>query len=273
MLGPYELNDIYQTDCIEGLKKLPERSIDLCVSSPPYDGIRDYNGFSLDLHSVGIELYRVMKEGGIAVMVMQDQTKNFAKSLTTFRTAIDWCDNAGFRLFETLIYRKYGAEGGWWNTRFRVDHEFMLVFLKGHRPQYFNKEPLKVPSKHGGKTLTGGGTRLTNGIRIATRPILINEMKCRGTVWEYLTAGDGSRLKHKHPATFPDKLPYDFIQCFCPPEGIVLDVFMGSGTTALAAIELNRQFLGFEISEEYVNLAKQRIEIEGRKEEDQLMFL
>jgi len=86
-------------------------------------------------------------------------------------------------------------------------------------------------------------------------------MKCRGTVWEYLTAGDGSRLKHKHPATFPDKLPYDFIQCFCPLEGIVLDIFMGSGTTALAAIELNRNFLGFEISEEYVNLAKQRIDV------------
>jgi len=273
MLGPYEINDIYQTDCVEGLKKLPENCIDLCVSSPPYDGIRDYHGFSLDLHNVGIELYRVMKEGGIAVMVMQDQTRNFAKSLTTFRTAIDWCDNAGFRLFETLIYRKYGAEGGWWKTRFRVDHEFMLVFLKGQRPQYFDKEPLKIPSKHGGKTLTGGGTRLTNGIRIPTRPILINEMKCRGTVWGYLTAGDGSRLKHKHPATFPDKLPYDFIQCFCPPEGIVLDIFMGSGTTALAAIELNRNFLGFEISEEYVKLAKQRIAIEGKKDEDQLMFL
>lgn len=144
MLGNIELNDIYQIDCLEGLKMLSDNSIDLCVSSPPYDGLRDYHCFSLDLHSVGIELYRVIKDGGIAVMVMQDQTKNFAKSLTTFRTAIDWCDNAGFRLFETLIYRKYGAEGGWWKTRFRVDYEFMLVFLKGQRPQYFNKEPLKV---------------------------------------------------------------------------------------------------------------------------------
>lgn len=258
-LGEFELNDIHEGDSLELLKKLPENSIDLMVTSPPYDDIRDYKGFSLDLSGIGKELFRVMKDGGIAVVVIQDQTKNFGKSLTSFKTAIDWCENAGFKLFETLIYRKYGAEGAWWNKRFRVDHEYMLVFLKGERPQYFNKEPLKIPSKHGGKTMTGGGTRLTNGIRIETRAIKINPMKCRGTIWEYMTAGDGTRLKHNHPATYPDKLPYDFIQCFCPPEGIVLDVFMGSGTTALASIALKRKFLGFDISKEYVELAKRRI--------------
>jgi len=262
-LGQFKLNDVYCIDAIEGLKKLPNNSIDLMVASPPYDNIRDYNGFSLDLSAVGRGLFNVMKDGGIAIMVMQDQTKNFGKSLTSFRTAIDWCENAGFKLFETIIYRKYGAEGAWWNKRFRVDHEYMFVFLKGKRPQYFNKEPLKILSKHGGKTMTGGGTRLTNGIRIPTRAIKINPTKCRGTIWEYMTAGDGTRLKHEHPATFPDKLPYDFIQCFCPQDGIVLDVFMGSGTTALAAIGLGRKFLGFDTSKEYVELAKKRIETEG----------
>jgi site-specific DNA-methyltransferase (adenine-specific) len=173
--------------------------------------------------------------------------------------AVDLCEIVGFKLFEGLIYKKNGSEGAWWNKRFRVDHEYMMVFLKGKKPQYFNKEPLKIPSKHGGKTMTGGGTRLTNGIRIDTRPITINAMKCRGTVWEYLTAGDGTRLKHQHPATYPDQLPYNFIQCFCPPDGIVLDPFIGSGTTALAAITLKRNFIGFDISEEYVELAKQRI--------------
>ena len=75
-----------------------------------------------------------------------------------------------------------------------------------------------------------------------------------------MTAGDGSRLKHKHPATFPDQLPYDFIRCFCPPDGIVLDPFIGSGTTALAAISLKRNFIGFDISEEYVELANLRLQ-------------
>jgi len=259
-IGNFKMNEIYNIEALEGIKQLPNNSVDLMVASPPYDNLRDYKGFNINLNEIGKELFRVMKDGGIAVMVMQDQTKNFGKTLTTFKTAIDWCENAGFKLFESLIYRKYGAEGAWWTKRFRVDHEYMLVFLKGERPQYFNKEPLKIPSKHGGKTMTGGGTRLTNGVRIETRAIKINLMKCRGTIWEYMTAGDGTRLKHQHPATYPDKLPYDFIQCFCPPEGIVLDIFMGSGTTALASISLNRKFLGFDISKDYVDLANKRLE-------------
>ena len=257
------INKIICGDAVEELKKFPDNSIDLVVTSPPYDKIRKYNGFSYNLHSTGKEIYRVLKDGGIVVMVIQDQTKNFGKSLTSFRTIVDWVDNIGFKLFETVIYRKYGAEGAWWNKRFRVDHEYMPIFLKGERPQYFNKEPLKIPSKHGGKTMTGGGTRLTNGVRITTRSITINPMKCRGTIWEYMTAGDGTRLKHHHPATFPDRLPYDFIQCFCPPNGIVLDPFVGSGTTVLAAIQLEKKYIGIDISKEYCELSKKRIREEG----------
>ena len=256
------LNQIICGDAVEELKKIPDSSIDLVVTSPPYDGIRKYNGFTYNLHDTGKEIFRVLKNGGVAVMVIQDQTKNFGKSLTSFRTIVDWVDNIGFKLFETAIYRKYGAEGAWWNKRFRVDHEYMPIFLKGERPQYFNKEPLKIPSKWGGKTLTGGGTRLTNGIRIPTRPIKINLLKCRGTIWEYLTAGDGSRLKHQHPATFPNQLPYDFIQCFCPKKGLVLDPFVGSGTTIVAAKNLGRQYIGIDISEEYCEIAKKRMKEE-----------
>ncbi|GHV34240.1 methyltransferase [Bacteroidia bacterium] len=256
-----EINNIYCGDCVELMQKLDDNSVDLVVTSPPYDDLRDYKGKpKFDLHAAGEQIFRTLKDGGVAVVVIQDQTKNFGKSLTSFKLAIDWCDSIGFKLFETLIYKKYGAEGAWWNKRFRVDHEFMLVFLKGDKPRYFNKEPLKIPSKHGGKTMTGGGTRLTNGVRIDTRPIHINPMKCRGTVWEYLTAGDGTRLKHQHPATYPDKLPFDFIQCFCEENGVVLDPFVGSGTTAIAAMALNRNFIGFDISQEYVDLAKKRIE-------------
>ena len=241
------------------LRNIPDNSIDIVITSPPYDGIRKYNGFDIDLHAIGEELFRVLKDGGITAMVIQDQTKNFGKSLTSFRTILDWCDTVGFKLFETVIYRKYGAEGAWWNKRFRVDHEYVPIFLKGDRPAFFDKELLKIPSKHGGKTMRGGGTRLTNGTRIDTRHITINPTKCRGTVWEYLTAGDGTRLKHKHPATFPDKLPLDFIQCFCPKDGIVLDPMCGSGTTLLAAKTLGRNFIGIDVSPEYCDLSKQRL--------------
>lgn len=259
------LNKIICGDVVEVMRKFPPNSIDIVVTSPPYDAVRDYKGFALNLHETGKEIYRVLKDGGVAVMVIQDQTKNFGKSLTSFRTIINWCDNFGFKLFETIIYRKYGAEGAWWNKRFRVDHEYIPIFLKGGRPRHFNKERLKIPSKHGGKTMTGGGTRLTNGVRIATRAITINPMKCRGTIWEYLTAGDGSRLKHQHPATFPNQLPYDFIQCFCPKNGIVLDPFVGSGTTTVAAKNLGREYIGIDISKEYCEIAKKRLREETRQ--------
>lgn len=253
------LNTIQCIDCVEGMKKLPDNSIDLVVTSPPYDKVRDYNGFSYNLPATGKEIYRILKDGGIAAMVIQDQTKNFGKTLTSFKTIIDWCDNAGFKLFECVIYRKYGTEGAWWRTRFRVDHEYMPIFLKGERPQYFNKKPLKVPSKHGGKVLSGSGNRRTDGTTTKTVTRAINHLKCRGTVWNYLMAGDKDPLKRQHPAVFPDQIPYDFIQCFCPPDGIVLDPFMGCGSTAVTALRLGRNYIGFDISEEYCKLAGKRV--------------
>ncbi len=267
------MNKILNEDCVKGMKKLPDGCIDLVVTSPPYDSIRDYNGFNINLHETGKEIFRILKEGGIAVMVIQDQTKNFGKSLTSFRTIVDWCDNIGFKLFETVIYKKHGAEGGWWKTRFRVDHEYIPVFLKGERWKYFNKNPLKIKSKWAGATMTGCATRLTNGQTLSSKKVTINPTKCRGTIWDYTTCGDGTRLKHEHPATFPDRLPVDFIQCFCPPGGIVLDPFMGSGTTALAAITLERNYIGFDISKEYCNLAERRIKDEGKKHQMRLTLL
>ena len=121
-------------DCVEGMRALPDECIDHAVFSPPYDAVRDYNGFECDLPAVGEQLHRVLKPGAIAAMVIQDQTSNFGKSLTSFRTIVDWCDRIGFKLFECAIYRKHGTEGAWWKHRFRVDHEYIPLFLKGERP-------------------------------------------------------------------------------------------------------------------------------------------
>jgi len=241
------------------MQQLPDSCIDIVVTSPPYDQVRAYNGFEYDLHATGEQIFRVLKDGGVAAMVIQDQTANFGKSLTSFRTIIDWCDNIGFKLFECVIYRKHGTEGAWWKHRFRVDHEYIPIFVKGERPQYFNKEPLKVPSKHGGKVMTGSGNRRTDGTTTDTVRRAINAMKCRGTIWNYLMAGDKNSLKRKHPAVFPDKIPHDLIQCFCPENGLVLDPFMGCGTTAVAAKNLGRNFIGFDICQEYCDLARERL--------------
>jgi len=122
------------------LKTIQSECVDVAVTSPPYDDLRAYKGnYKLDLIELGKEVFRVLKNGGIYVMVIQDQTKNYGKSLTSFRTAIAHCDEIGFKLFETCIYKKLGGEGAWWGRRFRVDHEYIHIFLKGAKPQYFNK--------------------------------------------------------------------------------------------------------------------------------------
>ena len=266
-LGNFELNKVYCMDCVEGMLKIPDNSIDLVVTSPPYDQLREYDGnLTFDLHKTGEQVYRILKDGGVAVMVIQDQTKNFSKSLTTFRTVIDWCDNIGFKLFETVIYRKNGSEGAWWKHRFRVDHEYMPIFLKGKKPQYFDKDPIKVPSKHGGKIMSGSGSRRTDGKTNPTVTRPINMTKCRGTVWDYLMAGDKNPLKYQHPAVFPDQIPYDFIQVFSPPNGIVLDPFMGSGSTAVSALKLNRNYIGFDIVQKYCDLAMKRASLISKQE-------
>ncbi len=270
LLNAFELDKIYIGDCVEQMKKIPDNSIDFAITSPPYDQLRNYNGYTFDLHQTGKELFRILKEGSVAVLVIQDQTKNYGKTLTSFKTIIDWCDNIGFKLFETIIYRKNGTEGAWWVNRFRVDHEYMPIFLKGEKPSYFNKTPLRLPSKHSGKVMTGFANRKTDGTTSESVTKAINPTKCPGTIWDYLMAGDKDPIKRKHPAPFPDKIPYDFINCFCQPDGIVIDPFMGSGSTAVSAKKLKRHFIGFDISEEYVEIANERLK--KTFEENELLF-
>lgn len=265
------LNQILQADCLKELPNFPENSIDLSVFSPPYDDIRDYKkNWQFDFVSLGRELYRVTKEGGAAVVVIGDATRNFAKTLTSFRLAVNWVDSIGWKLFETVIYKRDGNPGAWWNTRFRVDHEYVFMFFKGQKPKTFHKEHLMVPSKHAGKIYTGTD-RLTNGGFKVIQPKAVNPMKCRGTVWQYATSNtEGNRLKLQHPATFPDKLAEDLILCFSEPGEIVLDPMCGSGTTCVMARKNYRNFIGIEISAEYCEIARKRLEVEVYPQQERL---
>lgn len=251
---------ILHGDSVDVLKKLPDNCIDMVVTSPPYDALRNYHGFTLDLHRIGKQLHRVLRYGGVVVMVIQDQTRAGAKTLTSFRTIVDWCDNAGFRLFESLVYQKRNSlPGRCWDQRFRVDHEYMPIFVKGQRPAYFDKRHLAVSCKTAGtrsrmkQRLVDGSTR-DNG-----KEYIIAPTKCRGTIWPYANATSSNDLKRQHPATFSDELAADFIKCFCPKGGLVLDPFVGSGTVPVAATKLRRHFIGIDISEEYCAIAEARI--------------
>ena len=262
MVGMFSADHVIFSECVEGLKKVPDGVVDCTIFSPPYDKIRDYKGFSIDFSQLGKEIYRVFKDGAVCCVVINDGTKDFCKSLTTFRLAVDWVDNAEWKLFETLIYSRFGRPGAWWNKRFRVDHEYILVFFKGKKPKYFNKKHLFVPAKHAGETWHGT-TRLTDGTLAKNEKKVQAATKCRGTIWHYKTSNtEGNRIKLKHPATYPDKLASDLIKCFSKEGDLILDPTVGSGTTVVMASQLKRHYLGFDISEDYVNLANERLATE-----------
>jgi len=243
------------------MKEINNKSIDLIITSPPYDNIRDYKGFSINLLSIGEEIARILKDGGICAMVIQDQTKNFRKSLTSFKTIVNWCENTEMDLFECCIYHRRATPGNWWTKRFSVDHEYIPIFLKGKKPQYFNKEHMKIMPKKSG-VQKGGGSRKTDG-SLSQGFTSTGKSMCCGTVINYNSSSrekpEDWAIKKQHPATFPDKLATDFIRCFCPENGIVLDPMCGSGTTCKMAKINNRKFIGIDISEEYCKIAEKRL--------------
>ena len=250
-------------DAVEHVSTLRSDSVDLVVFSPPYDGVRDYRGnWTLDLPALGSALLRVVKDGGFAVVVIGDGTKNQRKSMTTFRTAVAW-EDAGWALFESVIYSRDGRPGAWWATRFRVDHEHILLFFKGKRPRPVNHHPgLRVPSKHAGKKWTGT-QRMTDGSLIKTTATVADD-KCRGTIWHYATSNsEGNRVKAQHPATFPDALARDLILALSQPGDVVYDPMMGSGTTAVVAAQEGRRWLGNDFTAEYVSIAAERLRLEA----------
>lgn len=117
-------------DCLPLLARLPSGSVDLTVTSPPYDDLRRYDTPTpLDLPKLAEALFRVTKDGGVCIVVMGDASRHFAKSLSSFRLALSWCDRAGWRLFETCLYHRHGVPGPWWRSRLRVNHEFIFIFL------------------------------------------------------------------------------------------------------------------------------------------------
>lgn len=252
---------VFNGDCLEFLPAILDETIDLTITSPPYDNIRDYDGkYKLDLPEVGKQLLQKTKDGGICCVIMQDGTKDFQKSLSTFKLAIDWV-NSGWKLFECCIYHRHGTPGAWWNQRFRVDHEYILIFFKGERPSFFDKSSLMVPAIYAGQMPYGTpSVRLTNGDLKKQDRKPVAEKKCRGTIWFLNKSSyEKNKIKSKHPATFPNQLVDDLINCFSKENDIICDPFLGSGTTLIQSIKLNRKFIGSEVSQEYFEIIKEQI--------------
>lgn len=252
---------IMQGDSVEELKKLEEKSIDLTVTSPPYDNLRTYNGNNDQWGEhvwKGIieELYRVTKEGGVVVWVVGDATIKGSETGTSFKQAL-WAKECGFNLHDTMIYEKVGVMPS--KTRYSQMFEYMFIWSKG-KP-IFN--PIKDRKNNWGNTTTGNiGQRQVDG-SIKKRGIKeIAEYGMRFNIWRIQNEGGWNNkdtLTKLHPATFPEKLAHDHIISWSNEGNTVLDPFMGSGTTGKMAKKLNRNFIGIEIDKEYCKIAEARI--------------
>lgn len=266
-------------DCVEKIKEIASSSVDLTVTSPPYDNLREYkgaiSGWSFDrLKELAYELYRATKDGGVVVWIVGDQTENGSESGTSFKQAL-WFMECGFKLHDTMIYHKSGLTMN--HRRYEQEFEYMFVFSKG-RPKTFN--PIMVPTKYPEKptarknSFYGKTDETSRKARSGKKRKPVGVEKIKGNIWYYPTGRNHSTMDDyafAHPAIFPEKLAEDHIASWSNVGDVVLDPFMGSGTTGKMAILNGRDFIGIEMQDEYFDIAKRRIK-DAQKEKESRLF-
>lgn len=256
-LPPSMLDKIVTGDNVRLMRRcIPDNSIDLTVTSPPYDNLRDYDGYSWDFPAVAGELYRVTRPGGVVVWVVGDATVNGSETGSSFRQALCFM-GLGFNC-ETMIYDtgQQGAKGS--HDFYWQQFEFMFVFTKG-RPSTVNRIR-DHKNKYAG-TKNTSTRRQKDGSRADER-FVTPEMSVRGNVWYYPTGygvSSPDKITFEHPAPFPESLARDHIISWSNPGDIVFDPFVGSGTTCKMAHLLDRRFIGIEVSERYAAIARERV--------------
>ena len=259
-----QTNKFYIGDNCDVMKEIDDEFIDLTVTSPPYDNLRQYKGYKLDCESIISELYRITKKGGVVVWVVGDATLKGSESGSSFKQALQFID-AGFLLHDTMIYEKNTSSFPAKRTgnRYTQIFEYMFVFSKG-KPKTANlicdKENKWSGWVNWGKnTQRGKDGELKESKDIKPVP----EFSPRNNIWRYVVGanyGTKDKNAYKHPATFPEELAKDHIESWSNEGDVVLDPFVGSGTTAKMAYVLGRKFIGIDVSEEYINnIAKPRL--------------
>lgn len=253
------LNKIYNENCLKTMKKMPDNKLDMVLTSPPYDNLRSYKGYSFDFEPVAKELYRVIKQGGVLVWVVGDATIKGSETGTSFKQAL-FFKEIGFNLHDTMIYQKTGCSSPS-KVRYYPSFEYMFVLSKG-KPSTFNpiNDRKNKWRKRWGKTRTRRSKDGSFGKEYESR--IAPEFGMRFNIWQYnQTGGYGStdEFASTHPAVFPEKLAEDHILSWSNENDLVFDPFMGSGTTAKMCIMNNRNFIGSEISNDYCEIAKMRI--------------
>ena len=261
------MNQVVLSNCIDGMKSLEDEVIDLCVTSPPYDDLRSYNDSSSwnfdTFKGVAEQLYRVMKVGGVVVWVVGDATVKGGETGSSFRQCLHFMD-LGFILHDTMIYEKNGSpfparRSG---NRYSQIFEYMFVLSKKTKPKTANLLCDK-PNRWVGYTHFGKGTiRQKDGTLVERNIKPIPEFSPRNNIWKYNTGKNYSSkddAAFEHPAIFPEALAKDHILTWSNEGDLVLDPFMGAGTTAVCCLETNRNYVGYEIDETYFDVCNRRI--------------
>lgn len=231
---------IYNENNLETLKRLEDNIIDLVVTSPPYDNLREYESF-VD-SELFVELYRTIKDGGVLCWNVFDAKNDSTYSGSSMTQALELME-VGFNLHQYLIYEKNSVAfpqkaGGKLYTNI---FEFVFVFSKG--------EPKTVNLICDKKNKWGGQTSYDGKVNV-------KEYGVRNSIWKYTTSQND---KTDHPAVMPEKLAADLIKSYSNEGDLVYDPYLGSGTTAKMAHLLNRTWFGSEISRDYVDIANKRI--------------
>ena len=243
-----EINKCYNENCLDTMAKMPDGFVDLTVTSPPYDNLRTYNGYSFDFEAVAKELFRVTKQGCVVVWVVGDATVKGSETGTSFRQALYFKD-IGFNLHDTMIYEKSGMAFPD-STRYHQIFEYMFVFSK-RKPKIFS--PIKDRKN---KYIGAVGGNKRGGL------CKREEYGSRFNIWRFNNGRDNStkdRIAFEHPAIFPESLANDHIISWSNVGDVIFDPFMGSGTTGKMAIINNRSFIGIERVDKYFDICVERI--------------
>ena len=250
-------NKLILGDCIPIMQSMDNDIIDLTVTSPPYDDLRSYNGYSFNLEETIKELYRITKKGGVVVWVVGDSIVDGSETLTSFKQALTF-QEMGFNVHDTMIYHKTSSSLPD-PTRYNQSFEYMFIFSKGS-PKTVNK--IRDHKNRWSGLKTGNVVREKDGKLYPRKDRWSPEYSERSNIWSFdrgymLTTKDD--FAFQHPAMFPEKLAKDHILSWCNEGDLVLDPFCGSATTCKMAQQESRNYIGIEISKQYMKIAKRRM--------------
>lgn len=250
---------IYNSNCLDYLKRLPDDFIQFTLTSPPYDDIRNYNGYSFPFEEIAKELWRTTKPGGVIAWNVSDATVNGSETGTSMRQALFFI-SLGFRLHDTMIYaKKNPMPAGVSSKRYHQAWEYVFIFSKG-TPITFN--PIMVKAKYG--HLDASMKHRGKEGEINYTKTKRNEYTKVRNIFEYSVGGGHSskdKIAFKHPAIMPEQLALDMITTWTNEGDTVFDPFTGSGTTAKMCVLSHRNFHGTELSLEYCEIIKERLEL------------